>query len=117
MVHRSTSRIRLRRKELGWTQTEFAQRIGVESKSAVSRLENGKYSYTADQVQKYADVLGVTPAYLMGWNDNVNKVNTDSLVDAVMNDKCNELIEISVKLTDDNLDALIKYATFLLDSK
>ena len=71
-------RIKERRKELLMTQTDLAKRIGVSSKAAVSRVENGREDLTTDRVRKYAKALNCTPAYLMGWDTN----NYDTLVEA-----------------------------------
>ena len=63
-------RINNKRKELGWSQDELASRMGLKSKSTICKIERGEDNLTADSVQKYADALGVTQAYLMGLEDN-----------------------------------------------
>lgn len=50
-------KIRKRRIELGLTQVEVAERMGVPQ-SAVSRLEKQKHSPTIDMVEKYAESVG-----------------------------------------------------------
>jgi len=63
------NRIRQRRLELGWTQTELAERMGYSGKSTVCMAETCGDNITTTKVQKFADALGVTPRYLMGYED------------------------------------------------
>ena len=60
-------RIRERRKQLGLTQDELAERLGLSSKASVSTVENNKEKMTTDRVAKYAEALNTTSAYLMGY--------------------------------------------------
>lgn len=60
-------RIRQRRKELGLSQTELAKRGGYTSKSDISKMENAGDEIGMNRVERIAEVLGVTPAYLLGW--------------------------------------------------
>ena len=62
-------RIRQRRKELNLTQDELAKRMGYSSRTAISNVEKGGEDLTSTRIQKYADALECSPAYLMGWED------------------------------------------------
>ena len=64
-------RIKERRKELGLSQQELADRIGVTSRTSVCTVEKDREDLTLERLRRYADALGVTPSYLMGW-DNVD---------------------------------------------
>ena len=60
-------RIKELRTRAEMSQTELAEKIG-ESKQTVYKYENGIVkNIPNDTVQKLADVLGCTPAYIMGW--------------------------------------------------
>ena len=62
-------RIRYRRKHIGMTADLLAEKIGV-SRSTVFRWENGDIEKVpGDTLVPIAKALGVTPAYLMGWED------------------------------------------------
>lgn len=63
-------RIKERRKELGLTQIQLAERLGLTSKAAISTVEHNKEDMTLDRVERYAKALHTTPAYLMGWSDS-----------------------------------------------
>lgn len=60
-------RIKIRRIDLGMTQTELAHVLGYKSKAAISTVENNKEDMTTERIKKYAKALKTTPAYLMGW--------------------------------------------------
>jgi len=63
-------RIRERRIELDWTQEELAKKMGYKSKSTINKIESGINDITQSKVVKFAEVLGVTASWLMGWEDN-----------------------------------------------
>ena len=58
------------RKRLGWTQEELATKMGYKSKSTINKIELGINDIPQSKIVKFADVLGTTPAHLMGWNDD-----------------------------------------------
>lgn len=63
-------RIKERRKELGLSAGDLAQRIG-KSKATVFRYENGEIEKLPIDVAKpIAEALGITLATLLGWEDN-----------------------------------------------
>ena len=51
-------------------QSELAEKIGV-SKQTLYKYENGIVSNVpSDKIEAMAKIFGVTPAYLMGWEDS-----------------------------------------------
>lgn len=71
-----------RRKELGITQEELAFKMGYKSKSTINKIELGINDIPQSKVVKFAEILGVSVAHLMGWED-VQK-NNDTLTDIVV---------------------------------
>ena len=69
-------RVKARRKAMGLTQTDLALRMGFKSKQAISHIEAGDRNLKQSQVAALAAALGVTPAYLMGWESTTNKTPT-----------------------------------------
>lgn len=55
-----------KRKELGMTQEELADRMGYKSKSSINKIELGINDVPRSKIEKFAEVLGTTPARLMG---------------------------------------------------
>ena len=92
-------RIAKRRKELGLTQEELALKLGYTSRSAISNVEKDKEDLTTTRVRKFADVLEVSPCYLMGWEEKLFLSNEEKSIviayrqqpDAVKNFVCTAL--------------------------
>ncbi len=60
------------RKRLGMTQEELATRMGYKSKSTINKIEMGINDIPQSKIVKFAEVLGTTPAHLMGWEEYDN---------------------------------------------
>lgn len=58
--------IKKRRKELGLTQTELAERVGYADKSAIGHIEKGKIDLPQSKIVAIAKALQTTPGDLMG---------------------------------------------------
>jgi transcriptional regulator with XRE-family HTH domain len=65
--------ILLMRKSLGLTQEELAKRMGYKSKSTINKIELGINDIPQSKIVQFAEVLGTTPAHLMGWDDEEEK--------------------------------------------
>ena len=65
--------ILLVRKQLGWTQEELANKMGYKSKSTINKIELGINDIPQSKIVKFAKVLGVSPALLMGWEEDTAK--------------------------------------------
>lgn len=62
--------LKKRRKELGLTLAQIADEMGV-AEATVQRWESGNIkTIRHEKIAKLADLLKVTPAILMGWNEN-----------------------------------------------
>ena len=61
-----STRLLLRRKELGLSQEELAQRMGYRSKSSITKLEKGVNDLPQAKLEELAAALETTPAYLLG---------------------------------------------------
>lgn len=71
-------RIKLIREEQGLTQEELAKKMGYSWKSSVSEAEKCGDNITTTKVKKFADALGVSFKYLMGYEDrNGNPIPTN----------------------------------------
>lgn len=68
-------KIKCRREILGLSQTELAKKIN-SSKQTLYKYENGIITnIPSDKIELLATVLETTPAYLMGWDDNLTEDN------------------------------------------
>ena len=62
-------RIKALREQFGMTQDELAEKIGT-TKQTVYKYEMGIITNVpSDKIEAMADLFGVSPSYLMGWDD------------------------------------------------
>lgn len=66
----TADRIRKRRIELGMTQEELAKKMKLSGKSAVSKIESAGNYISMKQLERYADGLECSIAYLWGITDD-----------------------------------------------
>lgn len=62
-------RIKALREERQLSQDELARRMGYSNRSMISKIEASGNKITLKIVSRAAAALGVSEAYLMGWND------------------------------------------------
>ncbi len=75
-------RIKIKRKERGWSQRDLAAKIGYSNHSTVGKIETGKVDLPQSKVVQFAEVLNVSVAYLMGWEEMQKK--NDAATDIVV---------------------------------
>lgn len=73
------ARVKELRKSLGLTQKELAEKCGYKSLTTINKIELGINSIPLDTVEKLANALQVSPAYLMGWKSNPNETLSNEL--------------------------------------
>ena len=70
-------RMRKRRKEVGWTQTELAEKVGT-SQAVIQKIENGK-SLRPRILEQLAQALDVKPAWLMFGVEEAGELSEDAI--------------------------------------
>ncbi|KRI63692.1 hypothetical protein APC20_15300, partial [Acinetobacter baumannii] len=64
------------REKRGWTQLDFAKKLGI-SNSVLSRIENGEKKNVEDYlVKRLAETLEISADYLLGLPENVSNNNS-----------------------------------------
>ena len=58
-------RIKKAREAKGWTMQELAEKVGYAGFTAISKVESGERSVNHEMLKKYADVLDVSPLWLL----------------------------------------------------
>lgn len=72
-------RIKHIRSQLGMSQVAFADKIDV-SKQTLYKYENNIITnIPSDKIEKVAEIGGVSPAYLMGWEDETIEIKYNTL--------------------------------------
>jgi len=76
------NKIMARRKELNMTQEELAKKMGYKSKSTINKIENGTNDIPQSKIAKFAKVLNTSIAYLMEWEEEIEKKSDEKIVES-----------------------------------
>lgn len=102
------ARIRSRRKELGLTQEELAERVGLK-KAAISKIEKGiVVNLKRDVIASLSAALSCSPSYLMGWDTD------DPPAEQTPDPRTYELLQQFARLTDQQKDFILSAIRGLL---
>lgn len=101
-------RIKSRRLELEWSQRELARRMGYKDNTTLTKIERGLVDISQSRVVQFSEVLGVSIAYLMGWEDE--EKNNDFIAEAVIKMRTDStflsVVENLYKLDKDKLETI-----------
>ncbi len=104
-------KIKQKRIELGWSQRELAAKMEYSNHSTIGRIESGSVDIPQSKIVKFSEVLGVSIAYLMDWEE-VQKKN-DTLSDIVVRLRSDavfsEAVESLYKMDSDKLSSLLAF--------
>lgn len=64
-------RIRKKRESLQMSQDELAKKLGYKSRSSINKIEIDGRSVPMGKIKDIAQALNTTPAYIMGWEEDV----------------------------------------------
>lgn len=108
-------RIKTRREELMMSQDELAARLHLKGRSSVCKAEKSGNSMTLKTVKAYAEALGCTPGYLMGWEEEAEPTEDNGyFLGSLMHDSTLlDYIKKITELNDEDKEALYKYIDFL----
>ncbi len=71
-------RLKQLREQLGMSQVDFATKINV-SKQTLYKYENNIITnIPSDKIESAARICNVSPAYIMGWGNNLNPITSDT---------------------------------------
>jgi transcriptional regulator with XRE-family HTH domain len=98
-------RILCMRKQVGLTQEELAKKMGYKSKSTINKIELGINDIPQSKIFQFAEVLGTTPAYLMGWDEEENSLDKVELTEGEK-----VWMELYHKLSDETRVVLVNMA-------
>lgn len=107
-------RIKARREELHLSQRELSDKMGYSNHSTLGKIERGLVDVTQSKVVKFSEVLGVSVAYLMGWEDEENTApeNGSGLSKAKL-----DLLDLVEKCSDEEAARLLQMMELFLGKK
>lgn len=102
-------RIKARRNELMLSQRDLCEKMGYSNHSTIGKIEAGKVDIPQSRIVQFAEVLGVSVAYLMGWEEVQQK--NDTLADIVIRLQTDEVflsaVESLYKLDQKKLSSIL----------
>lgn len=98
-------RIKMLRETQGLSQQELATRLGYKSRSAINKIELGLRDISQSKVEAFAKALNTTPAYLMGWEDDISSYSDDELDQ--------QIIAVFNRLSEEKKKQALDYFEFL----
>lgn len=107
-------RIKECRESLGLTQTEVAKKIETTKQTLYKYENNIITNIPSDKIELLAKVLDTTPAYLMGWEDNLTPENADLTVDTLCDPELLNYLNKLMILNDTNKKTIFNMIDFLL---
>lgn len=109
-------RIKQVREALGMTQAELARRMGYSARSTINRIENGSQAFPMKKLDKFSQVLDVTPAYLAGFTeaDIPEGLNKEYYIDYIL-DSDNPEFKALVEMQSSSNDLCAKIKASNLD--
>ena len=101
-------KIKSRRMQLGWSQRDLASKMGYKDNSTLARIEQGKVDVSQTRVMQFAEVLGVSIAYLMDWEEEQKKndIQADIILKMRTDDTFMSVVENLYKLDKDKLETI-----------
>lgn len=105
------------RKEKGLTLEELGIEVGV-GKSTIRKWEKGIIAnMKRDKIAKLAKALGVTPSYLMGWDELVERADEQAdAMDLVYENEDLEKLVIKCRDMDSTtIRRMLRYADLLIE--
>ncbi len=111
-------KIKQRRTELEWSQRDLAAKMGYNH-STITRIENGKIDIPQSRIAQFAEVLGVSIAYLMDWEEvkKKNDIQTDIVVRMRADEKFSSLVAKLDRLNPEQLASVTQVVDAFLSMK
>lgn len=95
----------------GLSQEEVAKAIG-STKQAVYKYENGIVTnIPMDKIETMATLFGVTPSYLMGWEEE----NPTAMYDGI-SEKRRELIEFAMTVPEEKAEMILRVMKSIVEA-
>ena len=109
-------KIKQRRNELKWSQRELSDRMGYQNHSTITKIEAGQVDVPQSRIIQFAEVLGVSVAYLMGWEkeEKDNNTITDIVIRLRTDSEFLSVVESLNKLNEEKLRGVKQMLTAFL---
>lgn len=112
MIENFGSNIARLRKEFNMSQTELAEKIGVQ-KQSISNIERGTRYPTFETLEKFANIFHATPMQLFGTPKEVALADTPAILDRIdaYDERIRTLFELSKIMDSYPVEEISKVAS------
>ena len=105
-------RIRKKRKELGISQTELSGMVNISKQTLYKYEKNVITNIPSSKIEELSRVLGVSESFLMGWDKNLSKENSDLIPDILSDSELLEHVKKLVRLNEEHRQAIYDNTTY-----
>lgn len=105
-------KIRAQRMEKGWSQRDLATKMHYADHSTIGKIETGKVDIPQSRIVQFAEVLGVSIAYLMGWEDE----QQNPAVESEVSEGKQALIDFAKSVPEDKAGMILQVMKTILQS-
>ena len=105
-------KIKLRRKELRWSQRDLAEKMGYNH-STITRIETGKIDIPQSRILQFAEVLNTDIAYLMDWEEETEK---PTVQDDELSENIKKLVDFAKSVPDDKVELVLKVMKSIVEA-
>jgi transcriptional regulator with XRE-family HTH domain len=96
------------------SQQELAEKVGYKTASAVNKIELGLRDINQTKIVLFAEALGTTPSYLMGWTEEKSSPGVEEKTPRER--KYDEIISLLQALPEEKVTEAIRYLKYLADN-
>ena len=102
-------KIKLRRKELRWSQRDLAEKMGYNH-STITRIETGKIDIPQSRIVQFAEVLHTDIAYLMDWEEE------KPTADDELSENVKKLVDFAKSVPEDKVELVLKLMRTIVEA-
>ena len=107
-------KIKFLREQYNMTQTDVAKKIGVATQTVFKYEKNIVTNIPLDTIEKLASIFCVTPAYLMGWEDEQSATKKEQPAsEPLLTDEHKRILASVSDLPQEDIEKVIDYALLL----
>lgn len=115
-------RIRKQRELAGIAQTDLADMVKISKQTLNKYEKNTITNIPSDKIEEIAKVFNISPAYLMGWTDNLNSFEdgsskSDFVVDLLSNTSLTEHVKKLQLLNEEHQQTIFDNIDYWYDKE
>ena len=107
-------RIKGRREELGLSQRDLAEKMQYTNHSTIGKIERGQVDVSQTRIVQFAEVLGTSVAFLMGWEESKKSATNG---DSGLSESKKQLIALAEQCSEEDAEKLLQMMQILLGKK